>query len=82
MGVCRRDDEYGVCTRILERLHKPRRVTVFVSNDFRAHLREIFAFLWVEGEAKQFFEVRSELVGKEQFGNQVASLAVSGGDTY
>lgn len=55
---------------------------MFVSNDFRAHLREIFAFLWVEGEAKQFFEVRSELVGKEQFGNQVASLAVSGGDTY
>lgn len=82
MGVCRGDDEYGVCTRIVEGLHKPRRITVLVSNDIRPHLCEIFAFIGVEGEAEQFFEVRSELVGKKQFGNQVASLAVSGGDAY
>jgi hypothetical protein len=55
---------------------------VLVSNDIRPHLCEIFAFIGAEGEAKQFCELKSELVGKKQFGNQVASLAVSGGDAY
>lgn len=82
MGVCRRDHEYGVCTRCPKVLRKPRVTTDCMRDDFSALLFEILAFLGVEGDTKQIFELRSELVRKEQFSNQVANLAVSGSDAY
>jgi hypothetical protein len=53
-----------------------------MSDDFSAHFFEIFAFIGVESDAKQFFELWSELVGKEQFGDRVASPALGGNDAY